>query len=93
MDLLAFTEAKYSLQQALVGLYCPCFRTSSLTFHRRREDADNLPAEHTGYIFDLDSTEIRGQHTRRAKFSVDSYEYGMTFVRIFHMHRFNYIYL
>ncbi|OAX38927.1 SET domain-containing protein [Rhizopogon vinicolor AM-OR11-026] len=42
----------------------------------RREDVDNLPAEHIGYVFDLDGTEIRGQHNAGAKFSVDSYDYG-----------------
>lgn len=42
----------------------------------RREDVDNLPPEHIGYVFDLDGTEIRGQHNAGDKFSVDSYDYG-----------------
>ncbi|KAG1756670.1 SET domain-containing protein [Suillus paluster] len=42
----------------------------------RREDVDNLPPEHIGYVFDLDGTEIRGQHNPGDKFSVDSYDYG-----------------
>jgi histone-lysine N-methyltransferase SUV39H len=43
----------------------------------RREDVDNLPPEHIGYVFDLDGTEIRGQHNAGDKFSVDSYDCGM----------------
>ncbi|KAG2158223.1 uncharacterized protein EDB93DRAFT_1077341 [Suillus bovinus] len=42
----------------------------------RREDVDNLPPEHIGYVFDLDGTEVRGQHNEGDKFSVDSYDYG-----------------
>lgn len=42
----------------------------------RREDVDNLPPEHIGYVFDLDGTEIRGQHNAGDKYSVDSYECG-----------------
>lgn len=42
----------------------------------RREDVDNLPPEHIGYVFDLDGTEVRGQHNAGDKFSVDSYDCG-----------------
>ncbi|KAG1723011.1 hypothetical protein EDD22DRAFT_790231, partial [Suillus occidentalis] len=42
----------------------------------RREDMDNLPPEHICYVFDLDGTEVRGQHNAGDKFSVDSYKYG-----------------
>ncbi|KAG1827181.1 uncharacterized protein BJ212DRAFT_1310733 [Suillus subaureus] len=42
----------------------------------RREDVENLPPEHIGYVFDLDGTEVRGQHNAGDKFSVDSYDCG-----------------
>ncbi|KAG1832047.1 hypothetical protein EV424DRAFT_1369422 [Suillus variegatus] len=42
----------------------------------RREDVDNLPPEHIGYVFDLDGTEVRGQHNEGDKFSVDSHDCG-----------------
>lgn len=42
----------------------------------RREDVDNLPPEHIGYVFDLDGTEVRGQHNAGDKYSVDSYDCG-----------------
>lgn len=42
----------------------------------RREDVENLPPEHIGYVFDLDGTEVRGQHNAGDKFSVDSYGCG-----------------
>lgn len=42
----------------------------------RREDVENLPPEHIGYVFDLDGTEIRGQDNAGDKFSVDSYDCG-----------------
>jgi hypothetical protein len=48
--------------------------------------------EHIGYVFDLDGTEIHGQQTPWAKFSVDSYDYGTSLVRIFHVYEFDYIY-
>jgi histone-lysine N-methyltransferase SUV39H len=44
---------------------------------------DNLPPEHIGYVFDLDGTEVRGQHNAGDKFSVDSYDCGMSRVVIF----------
>lgn len=43
---------------------------------------DNLPPEHIGYVFDLDGTEVRGQHNEGDKFSVDSHDCGMPHVAI-----------
>ncbi|KIJ16757.1 histone-lysine N-methyltransferase [Paxillus involutus ATCC 200175] len=42
----------------------------------RREDAEHLPEEHQGYLFDLDSTEVKGAENLGGKYTVDSYEFG-----------------
>lgn len=43
---------------------------------RRREDIDNLPHEHHGYLFDLDCTEIKDDENLGEKYTVDSYFCG-----------------
>lgn len=43
---------------------------------RRREDIDNLPNEHHGYLFDLDCTEIKDDENLGEKYTVDSYFCG-----------------
>lgn len=42
----------------------------------RREDIDNLPHEHHGYLFDLDCTEIKDDENLGEKYTVDSYFCG-----------------
>ncbi|KAG9318857.1 hypothetical protein JVU11DRAFT_963 [Chiua virens] len=46
------------------------------TYTGRREEVDELPEEHHGYLFDLDSTEVRDSANLGEKYSVNSYEYG-----------------
>ncbi|KAG8216101.1 hypothetical protein J3R82DRAFT_8102 [Butyriboletus roseoflavus] len=41
-----------------------------------RDDVDKLPEEHQGYLFDLDSTEVRDSENLGGRYSVDSYECG-----------------
>ncbi|KAN0076899.1 histone-lysine N-methyltransferase [Tylopilus felleus] len=42
----------------------------------RRDEVDELPEEHQGYLFDLDSTEVRNSENFGEKYTVDSYECG-----------------
>ncbi|KAF9218141.1 SET domain-containing protein [Gyrodon lividus] len=42
----------------------------------RREDVENLPDEHQGYLFDLDGTEVRDAENFGGRYTVDSYAYG-----------------
>ncbi|KAF8136787.1 hypothetical protein EV363DRAFT_1211859 [Boletus edulis] len=42
----------------------------------RRDEVDELPEEHHGYLFDLDSTEVRNSENLGEKYTVDSYECG-----------------
>jgi len=43
---------------------------------RRRAAAETIPKEHTGYLFDLDSTEGDDDDNTEDRYSVDSYECG-----------------
>ncbi|EGN99339.1 hypothetical protein SERLA73DRAFT_73872 [Serpula lacrymans var. lacrymans S7.3] len=52
----------------VLGIY-----TGTLT---RREDVENLPESHMGYLFDLDCTESEDDNDTGDKYSVDSYECG-----------------
>ncbi|KAH7919012.1 SET domain-containing protein [Leucogyrophana mollusca] len=42
----------------------------------RRDQIEDLPESHAGYIFDLDGTEAKGEVNSGEKFSVDSFECG-----------------
>ena len=42
----------------------------------RRDEVDELPQEHHGYFFDLDSTEVRNSENLGEKYTVDCYECG-----------------
>jgi histone-lysine N-methyltransferase SUV39H len=42
----------------------------------RRDEVDELPQEHHGYLFDLDGTEVRNSENLGEKYTVDCYECG-----------------
>ncbi|KIJ69054.1 hypothetical protein HYDPIDRAFT_105624 [Hydnomerulius pinastri MD-312] len=42
----------------------------------RREDVENVPEEHQGYLFDLDGTEVRDGENLGGRYTVDSYACG-----------------
>ncbi|KAF8844600.1 SET domain-containing protein [Paxillus ammoniavirescens] len=50
--------------------------TRKLNDVSRREDVEYLPEEHQGYLFDLDSTEVKGAENLGGRYTVDSYEFG-----------------
>ncbi|KAF9246134.1 hypothetical protein BU15DRAFT_40201, partial [Melanogaster broomeanus] len=46
------------------------------TYTGRREDVEDLPNEHRGYLFDLDGTEVRDAENLGGRYTADCYAYG-----------------
>jgi hypothetical protein len=63
------------------GCYCkyitwPYKLGLNLNGTSRRDEVDELPQEHHGYLFDLDGTEVRNSENLGEKYTVDCYECG-----------------
>lgn len=80
---IAFGRAEPRLTRLFVTAGCCCKYITwpyklgfQLNGTSRRDEVDELPQEHHGYLFDLDSTEVRHSENLGEKYTVDSYECG-----------------